>query len=71
MGELPELGLWKEPKCWMKRKEGDIWVMERPLITNKPYFTFKFAIADRNSNKIVQWERGIDRICDMELLPEN
>ena len=44
--------------------------MESPLITNRPYFTFKFAIADRNQNKIVQWERGIDRICDMELLPE-
>ena len=54
----------------MQSMQNDIWVLEHPLIVTKPYFTFKFVIADRSTNKVVTWERGIDRICDLELLPE-
>ena len=70
LGELPELGKWKETKVWMKWTKGDIWVIEQPIITTKQYFTFKIAIADRSQSKLIQFERGVDRICDLELLPE-
>ena len=58
-----------DPKCWMKRTAGDIWVMEKPLVTNQFFFTYKFAIFDSNHN-FLHFEKGIDRIADMELLDE-
>ena len=70
MGELLELGNWKTIKCWMKLIQNGIWVLEQPIITTKPFFTFKFAIANKSTNEVISWERGIDRICDLELLPE-
>jgi hypothetical protein len=49
-GRIPELSMWdkEDPKCWMKRTPGDIWVMERPVVTNQFFFTFKFATFDAN-----------------------
>ena len=58
-----------DPKCWMKKTTGDIWVMERPVITNNYFFTYKFALYDSN-RQFISFERGIDRIADMELLDE-
>lgn len=43
--------------------------MERPVVTNQFFFTFKFALFDSN-RKFIDFERGIDRIADMELLDE-
>jgi hypothetical protein len=36
IGRIPELSMWDktDPKCWMKKTAGDIWVMERPVVTN-------------------------------------
>lgn len=53
----------------MKRTAGDIWVMEKPVVTNQFFFTYKFALFDSN-RKFLHYEKGIDRIADMELLDE-
>jgi hypothetical protein len=70
-GKIPELSMWdkEDPKCWMKRTAGDIWVMEKPVVTNQFFFTYKFALFDSN-RKFLNFEKGIDRIADMELLDE-
>jgi hypothetical protein len=34
MGEIPELGMWNDKKCWMKQTHGDFWVTEKPIVTN-------------------------------------
>ena len=70
MGELPELGAWTQTLCWMKWNPGDIWTMEKPLVTNKFYFKFKFALCEPNRGPIYTWERGVDRLCDMEIIAD-
>jgi hypothetical protein len=70
-GKIPELSMWKKdnPQAWMKRGEDDVWVLEKPLVTNQFFFTYKFALFDGNRN-FLYFERGIDRICDAELRDE-
>jgi hypothetical protein len=58
-----------KPLAWMKRGEGDKWVLEKPLVTNQFYFTYKFALFDAN-RKFLNYEKGIDRICDAEVMEE-
>lgn len=70
MGEIKELGAWQECLGWMKWTPGDIWVLEKPLITNKFYFKFKFAICENDRKTIRTWERGVDRLCDMEIVED-
>ena len=50
LGRIPELSMWDkdDPKCWMKKTAGDIWVMEKPVVTNQFFFTYKFALYDQN-----------------------
>jgi hypothetical protein len=55
----------------MKKSYGNIWVNEFPIVTNKYYFTYKYAILDQDGKGVESWERGIDRIADLELLPNN
>jgi|TARA_B110000285_G_C14900989_1_gene503243 hypothetical protein len=42
--------------------------MDKDIVTNKFFFVYKFALYDED-NKFIQYERGVDRICDLELLP--
>ena len=60
--------MWQKenPQAWMKKDKDDIWVLEKPLVTNQFFFTYKFALFDKD-RKFMYFERGIDRICDAEL----
>ena len=69
LGSTPELGSWKEYRCHMKWTEGHIWVLEKPLITNHYYFQYKYILLDGDKTKFMNWERGIDRIADLEIMP--
>ena len=69
VGSIPELGQWKEFRCHMKWTDGHVWVTETPLITNHYYFQYKYVLLDEDKTKLISWERGIDRIADLEILP--
>ena len=69
LGSLPELGNWKTATCKLKWQPGDYWVTEKPIETAKFFFTYKYVLWDKNSDKLISWERGIDRIADLEVLP--
>jgi hypothetical protein len=50
-----------------------VWVSEEPFICEKYFFTYKYVIIDKHykSNKnFIDYERGVDRICDAEILKE-
>jgi len=68
-GSIPELGNWKEFKCHMKWTEGHIWVTEEPIVTDKYFFTYKYLALGDNRTTLIGWERGVDRIADLEVLP--
>ena len=38
IGSTEELGRWREVKVHMRWTDGHVWVLERPIVTNKPYF---------------------------------
>jgi hypothetical protein len=46
------------------------WVMEEQLVTKQQYFCCKFAVINKFDFKDKRWERGVDRIIDMEILPD-
>ena len=35
------------------------------------FFSYKYAIIDQNETTLVGWERGIDRIADLEIMPDS
>ena len=70
VGSIPELGLWKELKAHMTWTEGHIWVLDAPIVTNEPYFSYKYVLMDNDKEDMVKWESGIDRIADLRLLKE-
>jgi hypothetical protein len=70
VGSIPELGGWKELKAHMTWTEGHIWVLDQPIITNEPFFSYKYVLMDGDKKKVVKWESGIDRIAELRLLPE-
>jgi len=45
-----------------------VWVSEEPLITKYPYFSYKYILLDDEKTTFVEWETGINRLCDCRLL---
>ena len=70
MGSLKELGAWKEFKHHMKWTDGDNWVSVSPLITDAFYFQYKYAILEKEGTERVSWENGVDKIADLEIMPD-
>lgn len=70
LGSIQELGKWKEYKHAMKWTAGDVWVSKEPLITNSFFFSYKYSWFEKEGFQLVGWERGIDRIADLEIMPD-
>lgn len=70
-GKIPEISNWNKdkPKVFMKPVEGcpNTWMLDKPIITNQFFFTYKYAIMSQDG-KHEQYEKGIDRIADLEIL---
>ena len=66
LGNINELGNWKENKFKLKWTEGHIWKGKLELPMKVSTFTFKFVcISDDNRYK--RWEEGPDRIFNNKL----
>jgi len=70
MGCTENLGEWKRPTYFLKWTPGDVWVSQRPVVMKCNYFQYKYAMIE-NRTEIVGWERGVDRIADLKLMPES
>jgi hypothetical protein len=66
IGSIPELDDWKKqgPHRHVLRRNGDCWESERPLITRTYFFHYKYAVV--KENYLHGWERGVDRVADLE-----
>jgi len=67
LGHIEEMGSWKKYKCGLLWTEGHIWVTEKPIITNEPYFAYKYILLEQGSLKV--WETGVNRMADLTILP--
>lgn len=54
----------------MEWKSGDLWVSSSPLRTNISHFNYKYAVFRNNYKERIGWERGVDRIADLKVLPD-
>lgn len=43
-------------------------MLDEPIITKETHFTYKYVIMQ--GNNVIQWEEGINRIADLEAMPE-
>mmetsp|Transcript_4461 Transcript_4461/g.6617 ORF Transcript_4461/g.6617 Transcript_4461/m.6617 type:complete len:150 (+) Transcript_4461:623-1072(+) len=68
VGSVEELGAWKSYKCPMKWTEGHVWITDNLVIKGKSYFTYKYVVMYQG--KAVKWERGPNRLADLEILPD-
>lgn len=69
VGEMSELGLWKDfNKCAMQWTEGHIWETVEPIICSKPHFLYKYVIIE--NGQVKRWEQGANRLADLFNLPE-
>ncbi len=68
LGNIQELGNWKETKIKLKWSEGHIWKSKLTLPSKVKNFCFKFVCA---SDKHMRWEEGADRIFDRTKFDEN
>ena len=48
--------------------DGDTWTTRTPILTKKRYFQYKYVILNSDGS-LKSWERGVDRICDCDILP--
>ena len=60
--------MWKDfsTRC---KKDGDLWYTDKPILTKKRYFCYKYVILNPDGS-LSSWERGVDRIADLEILEE-
>jgi hypothetical protein len=70
IGSIPELGGWKELKCHLRWTEGHVWQLAQPFVTASPTFQYKYVLMENEMTEMVKWESGIDRIAELQLLPE-
>ena len=68
VGNLEELGEWKEYKCHLVWTEGHIWRSVQPIVVRESYFEYKYVLLE--NDKVVSWEEGVNRIADLDALPE-
>lgn len=54
----------------MKCMNGDVWESATPLTTTQYYFQYKYSIWKDNGKERVNWEIGVDRLADLELMPD-
>ena len=69
IGSTEELGKWKQAKYHLHWTSGHKWVSRKAFVTQKSYFQFKYVLL--KDMELVHWERGIDRIADLEILTDN
>ena len=59
------MGVWEDFKVLKKFKD-DIWASD-PIVTNFPYFQYKYAILNTDRS-VIRYESGINRLADLNLL---
>lgn len=72
LGSINELDDWKQQGNFthvMRCKDGYIWESVAPMVTHSSHFYYKYALVE-NNNQVVGWEKGVDRVADLDIMPE-
>jgi alpha/beta superfamily hydrolase len=64
VGNIPQLGNWKEFKATMKWTQGHFWVIENLQIPKSTqFFEYKYVVL--RDGVAERWEEGFNRIADL------
>ena len=55
VGSIPELGGWEDLKAHMTWTDGHVWVLNRPVITARPYFSYKYVLVTDSTERKAQF----------------
>lgn len=66
IGDIEELGNWKNFKCEMTWTDGHVWVLRDLPIRSKSIFNYKYVLMKDGKPEV--WEQGQNRIADLRLL---
>lgn len=69
VGDIEELGKWKEFTCQLQWTEGHYWVTPRPIRVRRQFFQYKYLVLHQSDVPKV-WESGFNRVVDLKLLAE-
>ena len=69
VGEIEELGKWKEFTCQLKWTEGHYWVTPKPIRVRRQFFQYKYLVLHQSDVPKV-WESGLNRVVDLKQLGE-
>ena len=71
VGSNEQLGFWKQFKCPLKWTDGHVWVSEQPIFikSSDAIFQYKYVLLWEEDSKLLNWEKGVDRIADLSILP--
>ena len=72
VGSIEQLGYWKEFKCRLAWSGDHNWVSSQPLLigSNQEIFQYRYVLLKEDHDRPVDWEKGVDRIADLKILPE-
>lgn len=70
LGSIYELGSWNKKNIthhlmWTK---GNKWISRTPLETSCEHFRYKYVIMQNKGSTFVEYEKGIDKIADLDLI---
>ena len=69
LGDLPELGGWKDDKILqMHKQEHNRYVLQLSISTAKPLVQFKYLLIDSSNSKELVWEGGNNRELDLSIV---
>lgn len=68
MGSINELGNWRDFACKMTEIEDDLWITDNLRISSATYFQYKYVVRRCGTHDAI-WEKGMDRIADLAILP--
>lgn len=66
IGSIKELGKWVDYKCHLDWHEGHYWMNQQPILTDSAHFQYKY-VRYRHDH-IVLWEKGINRIANLQMM---
>ena len=71
VGSNAALGNWEIFKCTLKWTKGHVWVSDSPVFIKGqgPIFQYKYVLLWEEDKQLIKWEKGINRIGDLAVLP--
>lgn len=72
VGSIHTLGNWTEFKCHLTWTNDHVWTSVKPVLISEQedIFQYKYVVLHENDHRLLDFEKGLDRVADLKILPE-